>query len=582
ADWNFYQYGPGYYDWGLDGYSYTGNKSIFHRASIVASPDNWMVTPLIPVTSVDFYLSFWEAIHAFENYHLHEVLVSAGSGDPGDGDFTDVIYTIPSGNYDIYSEVILALDAYVGEDIYIAFRYQNPNGQWGDQWHIDDIMVVETNLSHDLACIKLAPVYHASLENPCNPELIVKNFGNSIESAYSVNLVIEGTSYNETIEVNDDLSVLEENIIVFPDWIPAESGTYALNATVILSGDLNPGNDAFSIDCETFSPDDYTDGTVYSLEYEPVKDPLNKSIRLDQESGEKTYMQDHGFVYPFRLAALTWMEGKIIAVQRDICDVFVMTPSGGFIRIGNIPNIFYMNGLAYDELSGTLYGVGLEDDAIEDYLYTIDENWHVTEVMPFYQKMFLYGLAINSKGELYAIETADGGLFKIDPDAQQTEDIGIIDGLEYGLQIQDIGFDRINDVLYGTLAVTDGQIFTKISTEDASLDIIFNYGYDSPFGACAPIPGVGTGISSLKAEDNLSIYPNPANGVFSVSADLKLQNNEATIQIIDISGKIVYSSRVAAGLDTPLMIDISNQQDGLYLLRYQAGNKYFLQKIIKQ
>ncbi|MEN8225052.1 MAG: choice-of-anchor J domain-containing protein [Bacteroidota bacterium] len=582
ATWNYYEYGnPGSYEWRIEGYAYTGFKSLFHRASIVVSPDSWMVTPQISVVSTDFYLSFWEAIHAFENYYLHEVLVSTGSGDPGDGDFTDVIYTIPDDNYQYYSEVVLALDEYAGEDIYIAFRYQSPNGQWGDQWHVDDVMLVETNLQHDMACVKMSPVYHASLETPCNPQVIVKNFGYSTESAYSVNLTIEGTTYNETIEVNEDLSALEENIIVFPDWIPEESGTYTLNAIVILPADLNPDNDGFSIDCVTFSPDDYSSEMVYSMEYAPTKDAVDKSITLNVETGEKVYMADHNFVYPFRLAALTWWEGKIIAVQRDICDVFVMTPSGEFILIGNIPNVFYMNGLAYDELSGTLYGVGLEDDAIEDYLYTIDEHWHVTEVMPFYQKMFLYGLAINSKGELYAIETMEGGLFKIDPDAQQTEDIGIIEGLQMAMQIQDIGFDRVNDVLYGTLAVSEGQIFTKISTEDASLDILGNYGFDSPFGACAPIPGIPTSIASHKVEDIISIYPNPSNGLFYIST-INTENKQARIDIINVAGQTVYSEQISPDLYTSFKFDISEQENGIYILRYFADNQYHFYKIIKQ
>ncbi|MEN8164201.1 MAG: choice-of-anchor J domain-containing protein, partial [Acidobacteriota bacterium] len=449
--WSFYQLGnPPTDDWEINGYSHGGSKCVFHAATPPLSPDSWMVTPQISVSSAFFYLSFWESTHAFDNFNLHEVLISDGSGNPVDGDFTDIVHSVPGGNPEIYSEILIPLSAYEGQDIFIAFRYQNNSGQWGDQWHIDDVMVVETDLAHDLGSVGLSPAYHASLSAPSYPEVTIRNFGSSTESGYSVNLTIAGTAYDETVQVPESLGVMELTSIAFPDWRAGHSGVYTLNVTVILANDENPGNDSFSMECEVFSPNEYSAETVYSIEYEPVKRSLNKTIKLDKKTGEKVYLQDHSFGYPYELAAMTWMNGKIIAVQRDVCDVFVVTPTGNFIRIGNIPNLFYINGLAYDEVNQTLYGVGLADDAIDDILYTIDENWHASQVMAIWQKIFIYGLAASSLGDLYGISIQDGSLFTIDPDLQQIQDVGIIDGLSMGMQIQDIGFDRETDTLYGT------------------------------------------------------------------------------------------------------------------------------------
>ena len=257
SSWEFYEYGnPGNQHWEINGYSYTGEKGLLHRANLNTSPDTWMVLPLQTITNSNFYLSFWEATHSFYYYSSHEILLSTASGDPADGDFTHVLYTVAEDDHENYSEVVLQLDEFVGEDVYIAFRYQKPNGPWGDQWHIDDVMIVETDLSHDLACVKMSPIYHASLQIPCNPEVTVKNFGYSIESSYDVHLTIEGTDYDETITVNEDLAVMQEKIIVCPDWIPETSGAYILTATVILSSDENPDNNQFSISTETFSPND--------------------------------------------------------------------------------------------------------------------------------------------------------------------------------------------------------------------------------------------------------------------------------------------------------------------------------------
>ena len=509
SSWNFYEYGnPGNQHFEINGYSYTGKKGVLHRANLNTSPDTWMVLPVQTISNSNFYLSFWEATHSFYYYNSHEILLSTGSGNPADGDFTHVLYTIAEDDHENYSEVVLQLDEFVGEDVYIAFRYEKPNGPWGDQWHIDDVMIVEADLSHDLACVKMNPIYHESLETPCNPEVTVKNFGYSIETSYDVHISIEGTDYDETITVNEDLAVMQENIIVCPDWIPEASGAYILTATVILSSDENADNNQFTFNTEAFSPEDYATNTVYSMEYAPSKDVVDMSISLNIETGEKIYLHDHDLVYPYRIGALTYMNGLIVGVQRDICDVFLMTPDGKFIRIGNIPNVFYINGIAYDEVSETLYAVGLEDDAIEDFMYTIDENWHVTELFPF-QKPFIYGLAANLQGDLYGISTFDGSLFTIDLETQQTDEIGIIDGLHQALQIQDIGFDRTTNKLYGTLAISPGQILAQISTDDASLNILGNYGYDSPFGACAPIPAPSAELYNIvfhvhEAGDNIN------------------------------------------------------------------------------
>ena len=69
------------------------------------------------------------------------------------------------------------------------------------------------------------------------------------------------------------------------------------------------------------------------------------------------------------------------------------------------------------------------------------------------------------------------------------------------------------------------------------------------------------------------LYPNPNNGSFTLAYDLK-QMPEATIQLIDISGKLVYTTRID-NLNNLLKINTNDLNDGLYFIRL-ISNKTLL------
>jgi hypothetical protein len=75
-----------------------------------------------------------------------------------------------------------------------------------------------------------------------------------------------------------------------------------------------------------------------------------------------------------------------------------------------------------------------------------------------------------------------------------------------------------------------------------------------------------------------AIYPNPTTGIFSIifSSDLK----DATIQIIDLTGKIIQQRKITN--TTRETFDISGSPAGTYFLRVVFNGKLITQKIIKQ
>ncbi|MFN7044421.1 MAG: LamG-like jellyroll fold domain-containing protein [Flavobacterium sp.] len=89
--------------------------------------------------------------------------------------------------------------------------------------------------------------------------------------------------------------------------------------------------------------------------------------------------------------------------------------------------------------------------------------------------------------------------------------------------------------------------------------------------------GCSTVLSSddFIAENNVTIYPNPSNGIFTIDA-----KEAVTVEVYDMIGKKVFNSKIALGSSN---LDLSNHANGIYLLMVtnQNGNvgNY---KLIKQ
>ncbi len=76
------------------------------------------------------------------------------------------------------------------------------------------------------------------------------------------------------------------------------------------------------------------------------------------------------------------------------------------------------------------------------------------------------------------------------------------------------------------------------------------------------------------AEENVvnSIYPNPSNGMFSISGE-----NIESIEVYDITGKLVMQQNINASNAT---IDLTNKAKGVYTLKSYNGNNVSVSKLI--
>jgi len=82
----------------------------------------------------------------------------------------------------------------------------------------------------------------------------------------------------------------------------------------------------------------------------------------------------------------------------------------------------------------------------------------------------------------------------------------------------------------------------------------------------------------VKDINSYSIYPNPATNTLNISSDKESYDGSQKIELIDNLGKIVFANSYR---DINQQIDISNLNDGLYILRIIKENKLeHVQKVI--
>ncbi|MFN3939188.1 MAG: T9SS type A sorting domain-containing protein, partial [Chitinophagales bacterium] len=85
--------------------------------------------------------------------------------------------------------------------------------------------------------------------------------------------------------------------------------------------------------------------------------------------------------------------------------------------------------------------------------------------------------------------------------------------------------------------------------------------------------------SSLENETaeamNISIYPSPANEVFSIASNNPIEE----IQIADMQGRIIYS-KILSPPAYSIKVEAGNWHSGVYFIHMQTAEKSVLSKIV--
>ena len=98
-------------------------------------------------------------------------------------------------------------------------------------------------------------------------------------------------------------------------------------------------------------------------------------------------------------------------------------------------------------------------------------------------------------------------------------------------------------------------------------------GYPTVVSGLAWLDPSATHILETMSDENISIHPNPTNSTFTISGIT--ESEISSIEILDITGKLLFKT------NSPINIDLSNYENGVYLFRIIGENNY-TGKIVKE
>lgn len=117
------------------------------------------------------------------------------------------------------------------------------------------------------------------------------------------------------------------------------------------------------------------------------------------------------------------------------------------------------------------------------------------------------------------------------------------------------------------------QTYTATSSGNYSVEVTQNGCVDT--SVCLTV--VTVSVSENNFAQNLNLYPNPTNGQFSI--DLGEDFKQANIQILDLSGRVVFQKKT----ENKQVINLNFEAPkGIYFVRINTGLKQSTIKLIKQ
>jgi hypothetical protein len=90
-----------------------------------------------------------------------------------------------------------------------------------------------------------------------------------------------------------------------------------------------------------------------------------------------------------------------------------------------------------------------------------------------------------------------------------------------------------------------------------------------------------TGVNEISAKPDIYVYPNPTTSKFYIwSESVRLENPE--IQVLDLQGRVILDKKYADNSDGKIIMDLTGQAKGSYIVKVRSGEYTMFSKIIIQ
>lgn len=86
-------------------------------------------------------------------------------------------------------------------------------------------------------------------------------------------------------------------------------------------------------------------------------------------------------------------------------------------------------------------------------------------------------------------------------------------------------------------------------------------------------------IEDIENQTNLTIYPNPNNGVFAIKLDTASYET-IDVQVLDVRGRVIFNENYANSSSFHQTINLKHIQSGMYIVKVSDGHRNFTKRII--
>lgn len=206
----------------------------------------------------------------------------------------------------------------------------------------------------------------------------------------------------------------------------------------------------------------------------------------------------------------------------------------------------------------------------------VTENWDMlfTKYWDYTIPYFVTGVLTN-ENHILAQEIQDDNLdqatFMDFEDTTFTSDISILGSDWKSFNMETFAYDVDSTVVF---------FLKKMGETDSSYYKLYFTGFDYTAGKYAFTQELLSFVSTRKPGiiQMLQVYPNPASESLNVVFD---HAGQTGIQILDITGRIVYSNLYETPGLTTLQLDINHLNPGLFFLKVNAGDNNGVLRFIK-